>query len=200
MLIPTIIMGWLGVLLFLIIAVTFPKMAKNNEFAFIHILMALMHGMWLPLPLTIYQLLNIELLQVGTLFGFVYLMLMVVTMTLQTGHIAYIVKQNDDQAIIDEYGNYMMATLSNPFECLAMMFKCVWALFLGLSFLNSEEVLMAGLMFLFSLFFFYYLAIVIDTSLVKRVKFFSKVKPNTWIINLETMLFLIILMSYITFH
>lgn len=200
MLVSTIIMGWIGILIFIIIATTFQKMAKNNEFAFIHILMALMHAMWLPLPLAFDRLLNVEILQVGTIFGLAYLIMMVMTMTLQTGHIAYIVKQNDDKAITDKYGNYMMATLSNPFEGLAMTFKCVWALFLGLSFFNSGEVLMAGLMFLFSLFFFYYLAIIIDTSLVKRMKPFSKVKPNPWIFNLETMLFFISLISYMTLY
>lgn len=200
MLISTMIIGWIGVLIFLIIVSTFQKMAKNNEFAFMHILMALMYAMWLPLPLALYQLLNTELLQVGTIFGLAYLLMLVITMALQTGHITFIVKHNDDKAITDKQADYMMATLSNQFECLTNVFKCIWALFLGITFWNSSEMLMASLMFLFSLLLLYYLFIMLDTSLVKRVKLFSKVKPNPFIINLETLFFFIILMSYITFN
>lgn len=97
MLISTIILGWIGIVIFLIIVFTFQKLVKNNEFALIHNLMALMYAMWFPLPLTLYQLLNSELLQVGTIFGLVYLILLVITMTLQTGHITYIVKHNGNK-------------------------------------------------------------------------------------------------------
>ncbi|MBP1971505.1 hypothetical protein J2Z83_003656 [Virgibacillus natechei] len=200
MLISTMTLGWIGVLLFLTIIFTVQKMMKNNEFAFIHILMALMYAMWLPLPLALNQLLNSEILQVGTIFGFVYLIMLVITMALQTGHITYLVKHNDDKSITDEQGNYMMATLSNPFESLLGVFKCIWAIFLGITFWNSGEMVMAGLMFLFSLLLFYYLVILLDKSLVKRIKLFSKVKPNPYIINLETLFFFIILMSYISFN
>ena len=102
MLISTMIIGWIGVLIFLIIVFTYQKMAKNKEFAFMHILMALMYTMWLPLPLALYQLLDSELLQVGTIFGLAYLIMLVITMALQTGHITFIVKHNDDKAITDK--------------------------------------------------------------------------------------------------
>lgn len=81
------ILDWIGVLIFVIIAFTFQKMIKNNEFAFMHLLMALKYAMWFPLPLALYQLLNSELLIVGTIFGLAYLIMLVITMTLQTGHI-----------------------------------------------------------------------------------------------------------------
>lgn len=200
MLISTIILGWIGILIFLIIALAFHILVKNNEFAFLHILMALMYAMWFPLPLALYQLLNSKLLQVGTIFGLVYLIMLVITMTLQTGHIAYIVKLNDNKSITDKQGDYMMATLSNPFEGLANVFKSIWALFLGITFWSNGELLMANIMLLFSLLIFYYLFIVLDKSLKKRIKFFSKVKTNTVLINFETLFFFIVLMSYITFN
>jgi hypothetical protein len=181
MLISTIIIGWIGVLIYLIIVFTFQKMAKNNEFAFIHILMALMYAMWLPLPLALYQILDTELLQVGTIFGVVYLLMIVITMVLQTGHITYIVKQNENKEITDKQANYMMATLSNPFEDLSGVFKCIWAIFLGVTFWINGEMVMASLMLLFSLMLFYYLFIMLNTSLVKRVGLFTKVKPNPFI-------------------
>ncbi|MEN2466006.1 hypothetical protein [Ornithinibacillus sp. JPR2-1] len=200
MIISTVIMGWIGILIFLIIIFTYQKLAKLNEYAFIHLLMALMYAMWLPLPFALNTLLQSDSLQVGSIFGFVYLMMIVITMTLQTGHISYIVKHNEDKSITEKQGQYMMATLSNPFELLANIFRCVWSLFLGIAFWSSGQVLMASLLLLFSLFVFYFFAIMLDTALVKRVTFFSKVKPNPILVNLETLLFFIVLVSYVTFH
>lgn len=200
MLISTMILGWIGILIFLIIVFTFHKLIKNHEFAFLHTLFALMYAMWFPLPLTLYQLLNSEILQVGTIFGLVYLIMLVITMTLQTGHISYIGKHNSNKSITDKQGEYMMATLSNPFEGVANIFKSIWALFLGITFWKSGEILMANIMFLFTLLIFYYLFIVLDTSLIKRIKFFSKAKANTFIVNFETLFFFIVLMIYITFN
>lgn len=200
MIISTMIMGWIGILIFLFIIFTHRKLVKGNEYAFIHLLMALMYAMWLPLPLALNKLLQSDFLQVGTIFGFAYVMMIVFTMTLQTGHISYIVKHNDDKSITEKQGQYMMATLSNPFELLANILRCVWSLFLGIAFWSSGQVLMASLLLLFSLFVFYFFAIMLDTVLVKRVTFFSKVKPNPILFNLETLLFFIVLVSYVTFH
>lgn len=119
-------------------------------------------------------------------------------MTLQTGHLAYSVKQNDDQVITDQQGEYMMWTISNPFESLANVFKSIWALFLAIAFWNSGQTLIMSAMILFSLLFFYYLFITLDVSLVKRVKLFSKAKPNPLFVNLETLLFFFILVSYLS--
>ena len=193
------IFGWTGILLFLAIIFTFQRMAKKNEYAFLHLLMAVMYAMWLPLPFVLYQLLNSDTLLIGTVFGSTYLILLVVTMILQTGHIAFITKHNEDGAITDMLGGYMMATLSNPYESLLGVFKCIWAIFLGIAFWQNDEMIMASLMLLFGLLVFYYLFIMLDASLVKRVKLFAKVKPNPFIINLETLFFFIILMSYVTF-
>ena len=200
MLISTVILGWTGVLLFFIIAVSFQKMSKNNEFALMHFLMALMYALWLPLPLALNESLNSEYLQIGTIFGVAYLLMLVIAMILQTGHITYIAKNNDDKAITDKHGEHMMTTLSNPFEGLVNVFKSIWALFLGIAYWNNDEMLMANVMFLFSLLGLYYLFIILDTILVTRVKLFSKMKPNPYVTNLETLLFFIILMSYISFN
>ena len=199
MLLSSIILGWIGIFIFIVIVFTFQKMAASNEFAFMHLLMAIMYAMWFPLPLTLYRLLESDVLLVGAMFGFVYLLSLVISMALQTGHIVFITKHNESHAISDKYGEYMMATLSNPMESLSGIFKCIWAIFLGIAFWQSGELLMAILMFLFGLFIFYYLLITLDASIVKRVKLFSKVKPNPYIVNLETLFFFIVLMSYITF-
>lgn len=86
-------------------------MAKNNEFAFLHFLLAWMYAFWLPVPLALNQLLDFDYLQTGNIFGFLYLIMLILTMVLQMGHITYIVKNNTGQAITDKQGEYMMATL-----------------------------------------------------------------------------------------
>lgn len=195
----TMIFGWVGILIFLTIIFTFQKMIKSNEYALLHLLMAIMYAMWLPLPFVLYQLLDSDTLLVGTVFGSVYLILLVIGMTLQTGHIAFLTKHNENGEITDSQGNYMMATISNPFESLVNVFKCVWAIFLSITFWQTGEIFMAGLMFLFGLFLFYYLFIALDASLLKRIKLFTKMKPNTFLVNFETLLFFITLLFYMTF-
>ncbi len=195
----TIVFGWIGVFLFICLAVTFQRMAKMNEYALIHFIMALMYALWLPLPIALNKSLSSDYLQIGTIYGLAYLLMLVMAMSLQIGHITYLVKNNDDHSITDKQGDYMMATLSNPFEGLVNVFKSIWALFLAIAFWNSGEMVIAIVMMLFSLLGFYYLLIILDTILVTRVKLFSKVKPNPYVTNLETLLFFIILMSYLTF-
>ncbi|MCR8968433.1 hypothetical protein [Facklamia sp. 7083-14-GEN3] len=199
MLFSTVIFGWIGILIFLLILFNFKKMAKNNEYALMHLMQAIMYAMWLPLPLVLYQLLDSDILFVGSVFGSVYLILLVAGMALQTGHLAFISKHNEDKKISDSQANYMMATLSHPYEGFVNVFKCLWAIFLGLSFWQKGEGIMAMIMFLFGLFIIYYLIIILDASLVKRVTLFKKIKPNTVLVNLETFLFFLTLIIYITF-
>lgn len=198
MIFSSLLLGWFGIFIFLIIIFTHQKMINHNEHAFLHLLMAFMYAMWFPLPVVLYHLLDSDLLLVGTVFGSVYLILLVIGMALQTGHIIFLMKHNNNEAITTIQGNYIMELLSNPFEGLANVFKCIWAIFLGITFWQHEEMLMAYLMFLFALFIFYYLFIILDASLIRRVKLFSKVKPNVFLVNIETMLFILTLMIYIT--
>lgn len=194
----TIIMGWLGIIIYLTIIFTFHKMMQHNEFALLHLLMAFMYSLWLPLPLALYQQLSWDPLQIGTIFGFSFLIMLIMTMTFQTGHIVYLTKQNEDQSISHKHGNYLMAMLTDPFEGLIGMLKSVWAIFLSIAFWMNDEFLMAGLMMLFSLLFIYYFSIVLNTTLVKKVKLFSLVKPHPYITNIETLIFFIVLIGYLT--
>lgn len=193
------IFGWTGVILFLFLSFSYQKLAESNEFALVHIVMAIMYATWLPLPFTLNHILKIEYLQIGTIFGIVYLLLLVSAMTLQAGHITFIVKENDNRGITDIQGEYMMFTLSNPFEATVNIFKCIWALFLALAFWNQNERVMAVIMLFFSFLIFYYLAIVLNTVMVKQMKLFSWVKQNIYFTNLETFSFFFVLLIYLTF-
>jgi len=104
------------------------------------ILMALMYAMWFTVPWALNETLHSYVLQIGTIFGFAYLIMLVITMTLQTGHILYIIKQNEDSSMTDQHGNYMMATLSNPFEGFDNVFKSIWVVFLAITFWNRLKI------------------------------------------------------------
>lgn len=74
-----------------------------------------------------------------------------------------------------------------------------WAFFLAIAFWHHGQPLMSSLMALFSLFIFYFLFIILEHTLVNGVALLSKIKPNPLIFNLGSLLFYIILMSYLTF-
>jgi hypothetical protein len=134
----------------------------------------------------------------GSLFGYTYLMMLIISMALQTGHIHYLVKQNEGKKISDEQGAYMMTMLTHPFEAVAGVYQSIWALFLALAFWEGGGLWLAMLMGVFSLLFFYYLFLELDASLVKRIKLFSRVKPNIYFTNLSTLIFFFSLVLYIS--
>ncbi|MDV2582347.1 hypothetical protein [Alkalibacillus haloalkaliphilus] len=199
MLNTVIILGWAGVILFFLMILTLSKMMKNNEYGLIHILMTIMYTLWLPLPIALYMVVDIDLLLIGAVFGSVYLLMIILTMTFQTGHIAFLLNYKGDQNDLELYGDYMMSMLSNPFETYANVLKSLWALILAIAFWNTQELLMVILMIPFVILLFYYVAILINDSLVHSIKGVRNIKPNPILINLETLLFFTILISYLMF-
>jgi hypothetical protein len=200
MVLSAVILGWIGILIFLIIALTFNKLMNNNEFGFLHILMAFMYAMWLPLPIVMTHLLKNDALQIGMIFGIIYLCMMVITMAFQTGHIVHTEREGNKSIAQEERSNHMMATLSGPFELLANILKCIWALFLAIAFWENNHFILTVIMSLFSLLIVYFLPILIDISLLKRITFFGKFKPNPYLFNIETLCFFLILTWFISTH
>ncbi|WP_042224704.1 hypothetical protein [Oceanobacillus manasiensis] len=197
MILSTVILGWIGIGIFVTMLLTFMKLIKNKEHGFLHLLMGFMYAMWLPLPFALYFELEQELLFTGSIFGFVYLLMLVITMGFQTGHIVHIVKQEQSE-VWDERASWMLDTFSSSFEGLANVFKSIWSIFLAIAFWINEEITMAILMSLFSLMIIYYLNNLINVSTIKRIKLTEKLKPNPFIYNIEALLFFLTLMIYIT--
>lgn len=200
MLFSTVVLGWIGVFLFVVIIFTFQHLLTCKEHAFLHMIMAFMYVMWLPLPFVFYQLLQSDVLFIGSVFGTAYLLLLVVTLLFQAGHIKFLQKKDRAGDVPKVLGEYMMVTLSNPFESFLGILKGLWALFLAISFWQLGDMVMFGLMAIFGLFLFYYLCLTLNASLVKQVAFLEKIKPNRVIVNLETLVFFLILMIYLTVH
>ena len=191
----TILLGWLGMILYVGIAVFYVGLMKRGEFALIHILFALTFVMWIPLPLTLYRTEASEILLVGTLFGCFYMIMMIIAMTLQAGHLAYIDKNT---GIDVKYANHLMTILSNPFEAMANVMKSIWAFCLGMAFWTNGLKWLALLLFLISLFGVYYLLLVLKASLKKEGTFVDRIKANVYWTNAETLLLFGCLLCYLT--
>ncbi|CDO02598.1 hypothetical protein BN988_01071 [Oceanobacillus picturae] len=197
MLLSTVILGWIGIGVFVTILLTFMKLMKNKEQGLLHVVMGFMYAMWLPLPFALYFEQEQELLLTGSIFGFVYLLMLVITMGFQAGHIVHIVKQEQSE-IWEERATWMLDTFSSSYENLAGVFKSVWSIFLAISFWLNGETWIAILMSLFSLMIIYYVNNLVNQSTIKRIKFLEKLKPNPFIYNIEALLFFLTLMIYIT--
>jgi len=190
----TLVLGWIGILLFLILAITFPVLAKNNEFGLIHIIMAFMYAMWLPIPIMMYEILHNSILKIGMIFGLVYLSMMIMTMSLQTGHIVHSEKESQSQTI----SNHMMATLSGPFELMANILKSIWVFFLAVAFLEQQYVVMASLMGTISLLIIYFFLLLVKNSLIKPNKFLKRMVVNPYFLNLEMFCLFLSLIIFIS--
>lgn len=196
MLISSVIFSWLGLFLFLILIVIYKQLVSRNEYALIHTIMALKFAFWMPLPIALYLYLDSSILLAGTIFGLLYVFMQLITMTIQAGHNIFVIKQTSSDATSD----LLFAAISKPFEAIANVFKSIWSLFLSIAFWQSGEHVLACFMFLFSLLIIYYFAIAIKESLLHSNTVLSKFKNNMIFTNLETLLFFILLTTYLTLH
>ncbi|WP_162785148.1 hypothetical protein [Bacillus sp. P14.5] len=197
MILSTLICGYIGITLFILVAVFFQKLNQNEEYGFLHLLMALMYAIWLPIPIAIYKITENELLIIGSVFGIVYLSMLVITMMIQTGHLVHSVKEGRKSGSWEERDTWMFAAFGGPYEVFANVLKGIWALFLAIAFWQSGEFLMASLMSLFSLLSIYYLLLLVKTSMVNPITYLAEIKANPYFINLETIAFFIVLVAYI---
>lgn len=193
----SIVLGWIGLIIYAIIFVTFQKMLKHKEHSLLHLLMAFMYSAWLPLPIVLYQLLDFEALLVGTIFGYPYLIIMILSMSLQTSHIIHILKQ-DESIEWEERAEWMMETLSGTTEGLANLLKSIWALFLAMAFWQIDQPIMAFSLLLFVLMGVYVLLLLIRSNTYKQINILKKIKGNPIVFNIENIIFFTILMVYLT--
>lgn len=200
MLITSVIFSWLGLFLFLILIVIYKQLVSRNEYALIHTILALKFAFLMPLPIALYLCLDSSILLSGTIFGLLYLFMQLLTMTIQAGHNIFVIKQTFTDANFNNTSDFLFAVISKPFEAIANVFKSIWSLFLGISFWQSGEHVFASFMFLFSILIIYYFALAIKESLLHSNMVLSKFKNNMIFTNLETLLFFILLTTYLTLH
>jgi len=185
----TAIFSVIGIILFLIIVLTYNKLLQNNESGFLHLLMALMYASWLPIPITVYRLLgDYKFLIVGTVFGVTSIVILILTMVLQAGHLTYSANRHKEDAVLwDRNDNWMLnGLLGGQVELLANVLRGIWVIFVTICFWLRGDVLLFSFGVIFSSFVCAYVMRIIDLSLVSEIRFLKLVKLNYIIINLET--------------
>jgi hypothetical protein len=189
MIFATIIASAVGVILFLIIALSYNKLLQKNESGFLHLLMALMYACWLPIPMVMYyQLRDYEFLIVGTVFGFVSILILALTMVLQASHLTYSAYHHkEDTRLWDRNDSWMLnGLLGGQVELLANVLRGIWVIFVTICFWLRGDILLFSFGVIFSLFACAYMMRLIDSSLVREIRFLKLVKLSYIIINLET--------------
>lgn len=195
-----IVLGWIGLALFIGLLCTYRTLMEHNEYALIHLWMVLMYTMWLPIPVVYDRMMNVEQYVIGAIFGTVYLLLLIIGLLLQTGHLVFTLKHQEKEKISNEIAQYMMVTLSHPLEAFANVLRGGWAISLSVAFWQNEALIWSIVMMIWAVGTLYYIAISLDASLVKRFKILERVKPHPLFVNIDTGLFFTVVMSYVTFH
>jgi hypothetical protein len=178
-----------GIVLFVVIVLTFSRLLKKNEGGFLHLLMSLMYLCWLPIPITVrYMLKEYDFLVVGTVFGTVSLLTLILTMILQASHLSYsAIHYKENEVFWDTSDKWVLhGLLGSQVELLAGVLKGVWSIFVTACFWLRGDFIFFSLGIIFSLLTVAYLSMLIDSSLVRKISFLKYMKLNFIVINLET--------------
>ncbi|MFT8312086.1 MAG: hypothetical protein ABF629_13055 [Sporolactobacillus sp.] len=198
MLITTLAFGWIGVMLFLLLAVFLKMLTKKNEFALIHLLLIFIFTCWLPVAFSLVFFISGWAARIGTLFCVLALIIFIIAMALQTGQIVYSNKHSKEN--IDRWeanDEWMMSMLSDPIEMFAGIFNWVGAIFIGLSLLQNNHSFFAAIIFLLSIQLIYCFALLFRTCLNTPPKVIQSIKPNPMILNLGLFLYYIVLLMFL---
>lgn len=203
MIIACLVFGSIGIVLFITIISLFTKLLKKNESGFLHLLMSLMFVCYLPIPITVnYLMPSYEWLLIGTIFGVLSLMLFIITMIFQASHLSYSARlYHEDEKLWGINDKWMMdGLLGSQIELLAGLLKGIWIVFLTICFWKSRQVAFFILGLIYSFTTIVYFFMLIDTSLVKDIALFKKLKLNFIIINLEVFSWFLILLIWIVMY
>ncbi|MTI47915.1 MAG: hypothetical protein FH761_08745 [Firmicutes bacterium] len=200
MLISSLVLGSIGIIIFISILFSFNKLLNKNESGFLHLLMTFMYICWLPIPLATFILLkSYSFMIVGTIFGVLSLLLLIITMVLQASHLSYSAKQNNGNPEMWNINDKWMmdGLLGSQIELLANVLKGIWIIFLTIAFWFSGQIIFGILGSIYSLITIVYLFMLINISLVNEIPFLKKVKLNFILINLETFSWYLVLLVWI---
>ncbi len=196
----TLIMGVIGILLFMFIACSFKRLLLDNESGFLHLLMSLMFICWLPIPFAIYiKMKEYDFLMIGTIFGVLSLLLFIFTMLLQAGHLSYSAKvQGTDKILWENRDEWMLnGLLGGLVELTAGFLKGIWAIFLTICFKLNEQTIFFMIGIVYCILTLFYLNMLFNSSINKKPKFLKYLKLNTVVMNLENVVWFAVLLIWL---
>ncbi|WLD94077.1 hypothetical protein [Alkalihalobacillus sp. AL-G] len=193
-----LLLAWIGLLLYLALFFSFRFLVQRNENALLHLWLAFIFTLFLPVHLLLVRNVQSEITLVATLFGVLYILVLIVTMALQTGHLSYSLKQTERKELWDERDRWIMhGMLGDGFEPFAGVIMNVWLLLLSLAFFESGETIMGLLTALLGLFIIRNFVILLNNTRAKtrKLKWFQM---NPIITNLHTLISFTILIVWLT--
>ncbi|MDY7043571.1 hypothetical protein RVS70_05070 [Virgibacillus sp. M23] len=195
-----IIMGWLGILIYLFLIFTANKLEKNGETALLHLIICFVFIFFTPLPLYLSFNNHNPIFWLSSIFVYLFLIMIIITMALQVGHLSYSNKQlNNDKW--QERDNWMIhGMLGDVFESIVNVVFHIWILLLAIGFFIEDEFVMAAIMTVFSLFIIRNLFILLNVVIKKPMRLFQIFKMNSVITTLETFIFFVVLVCWMTFY
>lgn len=126
------------------------------------------------------------------------LVIFIVAMALQTGHIVYSNKHSKENKDLWEANDeWMMNLLSDPIEMIAGIFNWIGAIFIGTALLQNNYPFFAAIIFLLSLQMIYCLALLFRTCVNAPPKWIQSIKPNSVVLNLGLFLYYIVLLLFL---
>lgn len=183
------LIGIVGSLILVITGIFASNLLKKNESGLVHLLMTFVYICWSPLPIIGYfKFEGMEWLAIGTIFGSLGMVVMVISMIMQTGHLSYSGKIEEDREIWNRNDSWIMCgLLGSSVELLGLFLKSLWIVFLAVAFFISGQTVMFCVSSIFAITVIMYLFNLIDSSLVRDSRLFKVMPKNMIIINIETL-------------
>jgi hypothetical protein len=194
-----IVFGWLGILVYLIVLFTANQLQKNGETALLHLLICLAFVFFTPLPLYLILSNHSQFFVISSVFGFLFLIMIITTMALQVGHLSYSNNQDKSDKWEDRDNWMIHGMLGDVFESVVNVIFHIWILLLAVGFIIEKKYVIGILMAIFSLLIIRSLGILFNVVVKKPISFLRNFKLNPIVTTLETILFFLVIVCWATF-
>ncbi|MBO8155842.1 MAG: hypothetical protein H0Z32_05220 [Bacillaceae bacterium] len=194
----TIIFGWIGILMYISVFLFAQKLLKKGETALLHLLICFVFICWLPIPLNIYFLAQSQTFLFSVVFGYVFMIMLIITLAFQTSHLAYSNKQSRTELWNERDAWMLKGMLGDIYENLVNVLFNIWILLLAIGFFTEKEWMMGVLMTVFGLFLIRSVFLLLHDVMAKPNSFLGIFKKNPTITNIHTFLVFFILIIRLT--
>jgi len=195
----TFAFGIIGLLIFIKLITSVQRLLKNDEGAYIHLLMALMYVCWLPIPIVSFiKFQKYDFLIIGAIFGTLSLVIGIMVMILQASHLSYSKKEREEDP---EFWNradtwVLNGLIGSQAELLMGALKGLWIIIMTVSFILERDIVLSLFGVVFALLNSVYFLMLYNDAFKRE----SKIKLNMLVINIEcviwyTMMAIIILIK-----
>lgn len=191
------IFGCLGLVLNIVFIIIAPQLYKKGETALIHLLLAIIFIFFLPIPLALYFKIHSSVMLTAALFGTFFIIMLIITMAFQTGHLAYRNRQANNDLWEDRDQWMIHGMLGDVYESISGVIFHLWHILLAVSFYTSGHHLMGTFFIIVSLIMIRSVILLGNHVLRNPSRLFKLFKPNAVFVNLESFLVFLVLVIWL---